>query len=62
MVKQILPNNNEKCYNNFSATFREVNTPRNWLLEESHEHAQEHDAPTNMPCHRHRAGLVGEKV
>jgi hypothetical protein len=27
MIGQILPNNNERCYNNFSATFREVNTP-----------------------------------
>jgi hypothetical protein len=27
MIGQILPNNNERCYNNFSSTFREVNTP-----------------------------------
>jgi hypothetical protein len=27
MIGQILPNNNERCYNNFSPTFREVNTP-----------------------------------
>jgi hypothetical protein len=27
MIGQILPNNNEICYNNFSPTFREVNTP-----------------------------------
>jgi hypothetical protein len=28
MIGQILPNNNEKCYSNFSPTFREVNAPR----------------------------------
>jgi hypothetical protein len=28
MIGQILPNNNERCYSNFSPTFREVNTPR----------------------------------
>jgi hypothetical protein len=27
MIRQILPNNNERCYSNFSPTFREVNTP-----------------------------------
>jgi hypothetical protein len=27
MIEQILPNNNERCYSNFSPTFREVNTP-----------------------------------
>jgi hypothetical protein len=27
MIGQILPNNNERCYSNFSPTFREVNTP-----------------------------------
>jgi hypothetical protein len=27
MIRQVLPNNNERCYSNFSATFREVNTP-----------------------------------
>jgi hypothetical protein len=27
MIGQILPNNNERCYSNFSHTFREVNTP-----------------------------------
>jgi hypothetical protein len=27
MIGQILPNNNERYYNNFSPTFREVNTP-----------------------------------
>jgi hypothetical protein len=27
MIGQILPNNNETCYSNFSPTFREVNTP-----------------------------------
>jgi hypothetical protein len=27
MIEQILPNNNETCYSNFSSTFREVNTP-----------------------------------
>jgi hypothetical protein len=26
MIGQILSNNNERCYNNFSPTFREVNT------------------------------------
>jgi hypothetical protein len=28
MIEQILPNNNERCYSNFSTTFREVNTPQ----------------------------------
>jgi hypothetical protein len=28
MIEQILPNNNERCYSNFSPTFREVNTPK----------------------------------
>jgi hypothetical protein len=27
MIKQILSTNNERCYSNFSHTFREVNTP-----------------------------------
>jgi hypothetical protein len=27
MIRQILPNNNERCYSNFSPTFLEVNTP-----------------------------------
>jgi hypothetical protein len=27
MIGQILSNNNERCYNNFSPTFRKVNTP-----------------------------------
>jgi hypothetical protein len=27
MIGQILPKNNERCYSNFSPTFREVNTP-----------------------------------
>jgi hypothetical protein len=27
MIEQILPNNNERCYRNFSPTFREVNPP-----------------------------------
>jgi hypothetical protein len=27
MIRQILPNNNKRCYSNFSPTFREVNTP-----------------------------------
>jgi hypothetical protein len=27
MIGKILPNNNERCYNNFSPTFHEVNTP-----------------------------------
>jgi hypothetical protein len=27
MIGQILTNNNERCYSNFSPTFREVNTP-----------------------------------
>jgi hypothetical protein len=26
MVRQILPNNNERCYNNFSLTFHQLNT------------------------------------
>jgi hypothetical protein len=28
MIGQILPNNNERCYSNFSHIFREVNTPK----------------------------------
>jgi hypothetical protein len=27
MIRQILPNNNERCYSNFLPTFRKVNTP-----------------------------------
>jgi hypothetical protein len=27
MIRQILANNNEKCYSNFSPTFREANPP-----------------------------------
>jgi hypothetical protein len=27
MIGQILPNNNKRCYSNFSPTFREANTP-----------------------------------
>jgi hypothetical protein len=27
MIGQILPNNNETCYSNFSPIFHEVNTP-----------------------------------
>jgi hypothetical protein len=27
MVGQILPNNNEKCYSNFSPNFSQLNTP-----------------------------------
>jgi hypothetical protein len=27
MIGQILPNNNERCYNNFSTAFYGVNTP-----------------------------------
>jgi hypothetical protein len=27
MIGQILPNNNKRCYSNFSPTFHEVNTP-----------------------------------
>jgi hypothetical protein len=30
MIGQILSNNNERCYSNFSPTFREVNTPMVW--------------------------------
>jgi hypothetical protein len=34
MIRQILPNNNEKCYSNLSATFRESNPPHaaHWAL------------------------------
>jgi hypothetical protein len=32
MIGQILPNNNERCYNNFSPTFREMNAPITPLL------------------------------
>jgi hypothetical protein len=35
MIGQILPNNNERCYSNFSPTFREVNTPS--VLETKHD-------------------------
>jgi hypothetical protein len=37
MIGQILPINNEKCYSNFSSTFREVNAP---LVHEQSEHAK----------------------
>jgi hypothetical protein len=33
MIKQILSNNNERCYSNFSSTFREVNTPLEFYRE-----------------------------
>jgi hypothetical protein len=35
MIGQILPNNNERCYINFSHTFREVNTPSMLLAEQA---------------------------
>jgi hypothetical protein len=31
MIEQILPNNNEIWYSNFSATFREINPPLDYL-------------------------------
>jgi hypothetical protein len=40
MIRQILPNNNERCYSNFSPTFREVNTPSGniWYCCTQHHH------------------------
>jgi hypothetical protein len=33
MIEQILSNNNERCYNNFSTVFREVNDVDGWMAE-----------------------------
>jgi hypothetical protein len=33
MVEQILPNNNEKCYNNFSSNFSQLNTAKVILVQ-----------------------------
>jgi hypothetical protein len=48
MIGQILSNNNEKCYSNFSHTFREVNTPLAGVLPQ--------------PPRRHRVSILSPVV
>jgi hypothetical protein len=46
MIGQILPNNNERCYINFSPTFREVNTPI--TLRQATEIMRIHTLPSTL--------------
>jgi hypothetical protein len=57
MSGRILPNNNKRCYSNFSSTFREVNTPIAPLSTTgfalAHDVSAMMDAPTSL------AGVMG---